>query len=189
MYRHTLVRWAGAAAIAGGTLRGVTALLPSAQTPAIHLTYLAVDLLLLLAVAGLFAFQGERTGGWGALGAMLAVVGAGLLIIDDLFSPTFALYPIAAVVFALGLGVIALGAWIARTLPRWIPALWLVAIVVGALGLGVAALHALFVLSGLLLAAGFVSAGVYLYAAPDRAPQQAHRLNGEQGQQPGEKRL
>jgi hypothetical protein len=167
MYRHALVRWAGAAAIAGGTLRSVTALLPSAQTPAIHLTYLVVDLLLLLAVAGLFIFQQERTGGWGALGAALAVLGAGLLIIDDLFSPTFALYPLAAVVFALGLSVLALCSWSARSLPRWIPALWLAAIVVGALGLGVAALQTLSVLSGLLLAAGFVGAGVYLYAAPD----------------------
>jgi hypothetical protein len=189
MYRHTVVRWAGIAAIVAGTLRSVTALLPTAQTPAIHLTYLAVDLLLLLAVAGLFIFQRERTGGWGALAALVAVVGAGLLIIDDLFSPTFALYPLAAVVFALGLGVLALCAWIARTLPRWIPALWLAAIVVGALGLGVAALQSLVVLSGLLLAAGFVSAGVYLYAAPDRAPQQAHRLNGKQGEQPSEKRV
>jgi hypothetical protein len=50
-------------------------------------------------VSGLMA--GER---WGALGATLAVLGAVLLIIDDLFSPTFALYPIASVVFALGLG-------------------------------------------------------------------------------------
>jgi drug/metabolite transporter (DMT)-like permease len=127
MDRHALVRWTGVAAIAGGALRGVTALLPAAQTPAIHLTYLAIDLLLLLAVAGLFIFQRERTGGWGALGALLAVLGAGLLIIDDLFSPTFALYPIAA-------------------------------------------LHTLVVLSGVLLAAGFVSAGVYLYAAPVSAP-------------------
>ena len=95
------------------------------------------------------------------------MLGAGLLIIDDLFSPTFALYPLAAVVFALGLGVLALCAWIARSLPRWIPALWLAAIVVGALGLGVAALQTLSVLSGLLLAAGSVGAGVYLYAAPD----------------------
>jgi drug/metabolite transporter (DMT)-like permease len=178
MDRHALVRWAGIAAIAGGTLRGVTALLPAAQTPAIHLTYLAIDLLLLLAVAGLFTFQRERTGGWGALGALLAVLGAVLLIIDDLFSPTFALYPIAAVVFALGLGVMALCAWIARTLPRWISALWLAAIAVGALSLGVAALHPLFVLSGLLLAAGFVCAGVYLYAASDCTPQDELRTGG-----------
>jgi hypothetical protein len=54
MDRHGLVRWAGVAAIVAGTLRGVTALLPAAQTPAIHLTYLAIDLL--LAVAGLFTF-------------------------------------------------------------------------------------------------------------------------------------
>ena len=170
MERHALVRWAGVAAIAGGTFRGVTALLPAAQTPATHLTYLTIDLLLLLAVAGLFTFQREQTGGWGALGALLAVLGAGLLIIDDLFSATFALYPIASVVFALGLGVMAICAWIARLLPRWIPALWLAAIVVGALSLGVAALQPLFVLSGLLLAAGFVSAGVYLYTTPGRVP-------------------
>jgi hypothetical protein len=178
MDRHTLVRWAGVAAIAGGTLRGVTALLPAAQTLANHLAYLVIDALLLLAVVGLFTFQRERTGGWGALGALLAVLGAGLLITDDLFSPTFALYPIAAVVFALGLGALALCAWIAHTLPRWIPGLWLAAIVIGALGLGVAALHSLFVLSGLLLAAGFVSAGVYLYAAPERAPQDELRAGG-----------
>jgi hypothetical protein len=171
MDRQTLVRWAGIAAIAAGTLRGITALLPAAQTPAIHLTYLVIDLLLLLAVVGLFTFQRERTGGWGVLGALLAGLGAVLLIFDDLFSPTFALYPIASVVFALGLGVMALGAWLARTLPRWIPALWLAAIVVGALSLGIAALQPLFVLSGLLLAAGFVSAGVYLFAAPEHIPQ------------------
>src|SRR5262249_9514054 len=180
MYRYALVRWAGVAAIAGGTLRGVTALLPSAQTPASHLAYLAIDLLLLLSVAGLFAFQRDRTGGWGALGALLAVLGAGLLIIDDLFSPTFALYPLSAAVFAFGLAVLALRACIARRLPRWITLLWLAAIVVGALGLGVTALHTLVVLSGLLLAAGFVGAGLSLYAAVDRAPQQAHCFNNEQ---------
>src|SRR5258707_15851467 len=119
MHRHTLIRWAGVAAIAGGTLRGVTALLPTTQTLAIHLTYLAVDLLLLLAVTGLFFFQRERIagwGGWGTLGALLAVLGTGVVIIDDLFSPTFALYPLAAVVFALGLGVVALAAWGGRNL-------------------------------------------------------------------------
>ncbi|HEV8194122.1 MAG TPA: hypothetical protein VGP82_21960 [Ktedonobacterales bacterium] len=169
MYRQALIRWAGVAAIAGGTLRGVTVLLPATQTLAIHLTYLTVDLLLLLAVVGLFVFQRERAGVWGAIGALLAVLGAGLLIIDDLFSPTFALYPLAAVVFAFGLGVLALGAWRAQTLPRWIPAIWLAAVVGGALGLGVAALQLLFVLAGLLIAVGFVGVGLYLFAAPDRA--------------------
>jgi len=170
MYRHALSRRAGVAAIAGGTLRGITALLPTTQTPAIHLTYLAVDLLLLVAVTGLYFFQRERIAGWGALGALLAVLGTGLLIIDDLFSPTFALYPIAAVVFALGLGVFALAAWRAQSLPRWITAIWLAAIVVGALGFGVAALQILSVLAGLLFALGFVSAGLYLCTAPDRTP-------------------
>ena len=49
--------------------------------------------------------------------------------------------------------------------------LWLAAIVIGALSLGVAALQPVFVLSGLLLAAGFIGAGLYLYTAPDRVPQ------------------
>jgi hypothetical protein len=75
MDRHALVRWAGVAAIAAGTLHGVTALIPAAQTPAIHLAYLAIDLLLLLAVVGLFTFQREQTGGWGALGTLLATSG------------------------------------------------------------------------------------------------------------------
>src|SRR4051794_21384518 len=153
MRAHTLVRWGGVAAVAGGILRGVTALLPSGHTMVIHLTYLTVDLLLLLAVIGLYVFQRERSGGWWAFGALLAALGAGVLIVDDLFSPTFALYPIASVVFALGLGVFALGAWRARTLPRWVAALWLAAIVVGALSLGVAALQVLFVVAGLLFAA------------------------------------
>jgi hypothetical protein len=169
MYSAGLVRWAGIAAIAGGTLRGVTAVLPATQTLAMHLTYLAIDLLLLLAIVGLYAYQREQIGGWGTLGFLLAVLGSGLLIIDDLFSATFALYPIAAVVFALGLGVLTLAAWRAHTLPRWITLIWLAAIIFGALGLGVAALHLLFILAGLLFAVGFVGAGLYLYAASDRA--------------------
>jgi len=169
MYSTGLVRWAGIAAIAGGTLRAVTAVLPATQTLAIHLTYLVIDLLLLLALVGLYAYQRERIGGWGTLGMLIAVLGSGLLIIDDLFSPTFALYPIAAVVFALGLGMLTLAAWRAHTLPRWITLIWLAAIVVGALGLGVAALHLLFILAGLFFAAGFVGAGLYLYAASGRA--------------------
>ena len=82
---------------------------------------------------------------------------------------TFALYPIAAVVFALGLGVLTLAAWRAHTLPRRITLIWLAAIIFGALGLGVAALHLLFIPAGLLFAVGFVGAGLYLYAASDRA--------------------
>jgi hypothetical protein len=168
MHKPALVRWAGVSASAGGALRGVTALVSASQIPAIHLTYLTIDVLFLLAVAGLYSLQRKRIEGWGTLGALVAMLGAALLIGDDLFSPTFALYPIAAVVFALGLGAHALAAWRARTLPRWISALWLAAIVAGALGLGVPALYLLFTLAGFLIAAGFIGAGLYLYATPDR---------------------
>ena len=171
MDRQTLVRGAGGAALTGGTLRGVTTFLPASQNLATHLTYLAVDLSLLLAVTGLFAFQRKRAGTWaalGPLGALVAILGAALLISDDLFSPAFALYPIAAVVFALGLGALALSAWRARSLPRSISATWLAAIAGGALGLGVAPLHLLFTLAGLLIAVGFVGVGLFLVFSPDR---------------------
>ena len=68
-------------------------------------------------------------------------------------------------VAAIGLLLLAVGAWQANKLPRWIPALWVSSTLLGFVGFFAPGLSGLFVLSGVLFGAGFASAGLKVWSA------------------------
>ena len=152
----------GALAALGGALRVVTSFLPAPHTLAVHATYLTIDVCLFVALAGLLGRQHGRVSRWGQAGALVALAGSGLLVVDDVGSATLALSPTATVVFAAGLCVVGVASWVARTLPRWIPTFWLTATVVGGLGYGIRDLGVLFQVAGVIFGVSFIGLGVAL---------------------------
>lgn len=165
MSRLNLTRWGGFAALLAGILRGIASFTPTSTSITLRSFYFAIDVLLFLGIMGLYGFQRRKTGWWGLVGFVLALTGAGLLIGHDIAntSVNLYLYPIAALLFALGISVFAIGAWRAETLPRWASALLIASTIVGILGYFVKGFDILFVLSGVIFAIAFAGAGLKVW--------------------------
>jgi hypothetical protein len=119
MSRTNLIRWCGLAAVLAGVLRVITSFMPTIASVALQIVYFTIDALLLVGIIGLYGFQKQETGRWGFFGFMLALIGAGLLIGHDVDNALVLLYPVAAFLFAVGISVLAIRSWAAKTLPRW----------------------------------------------------------------------
>ena len=168
MFRIRLIRWGGLAAILAGILRGIASFTPTAASVGLQLFYFAIDVLLLLGVIGMYAFQKQEIGRWGFGGFVLALIGAGLLIGHDVVSAVAFLYPVAAFLFAVGISVLAIRSWAANTLPRWASALLITSTVIGILGFVVKGVDVLFVISGVIFGIGFIGAGLTIWLQPVR---------------------
>ncbi len=127
----------------------------------------------LLGVIGVYAFQKQETGRWGFFGFVLALIGAGLLIGHDVVSAVAFLYPVAAFLFAVGISVLAIRSWAAKTLPRWASALLITSTLVGILGYVIKGFDVLFVISGVIFGIGFIRAGLTVWGH--------HIIRGETG--------
>jgi len=168
MSRIHLIRWGGLAAVLAGILRGIGSFTPTAASVGLQIFYFAIDVLLLLGVIGVYAFQKQETGRWGFFGFVMALIGAGLLIWHDVVSAVAFLYPVAAFLFAVGISVLAIRSWAANTLPRWTSALLITSTIVGILGFVVKGFDILFVVSGVIFALGFIGAGLTVWLQPVR---------------------
>jgi hypothetical protein len=161
----TLIRWCGLAAVLAGLLRGVGSFVPATASFWLQLFYLLIDLLFFFAVIGWYAYQKQETGWWGFTGFLLALIGAGLLIVNDVvnaFTNLF-LYPLAATLFAVGVSVLAIVSWSVNSIPRWACALLIVSTLVGFLGYFSRGFAILFVLSGVMFGVGFIGVGLKLW--------------------------
>ncbi len=162
----TLIRWGGFAAIIAGILRGINALVPpSTPTAILNWLYLVTDIFIFLGMMGLYGFQVRESGVWGFLGWLLTIAGIGIIRYGAIARVD--LYSVGALLFAGGLVVFAVGAWIANKLPRWIPAVWILSTIVGICGYFVAGLQLLFVISGLMFGIGFAAAGFKVWSPPE----------------------
>ena len=101
-----LIRWSGLAAVLAGVLRLITSFMPTIASVALQIVYFTIDALLLVGIIGLYGFQKQETGRWGFLGFMLALLGTGLLLGHDVVSGGALLYPLAAVLFAVGISIL-----------------------------------------------------------------------------------
>jgi hypothetical protein len=163
---HHLFRLGGLAAVVAGILRGVSSFVPqSVGIDRIELLYLFTDLLILFGLMGLYGFQHEEAGLWGFSGFLLAIVGNGMIIGPDGEMFGVALYPVGAVILAVGLDLLVIGAWIANKLSRWTLVLLGLSTILGFIGYFVPRLEFLFVLSGLLFGIGFAGAGRQVWLA------------------------
>ena len=173
MSRTNLIRWCGLAAVLAGILRLIASFTPTAASVGIQIWYFAIDVLLLLGIIGVYGFQKKETGRWGFFGFLLALIGAGLLIGHDVDNAIVLLYPVAAFLFAVGISVLAIRSWAAKTLPRWASALLITSTLVGILGYGIKGFDVLFVISGVIFGIGFIRAGLTVWGH--------HIIRGETG--------
>jgi drug/metabolite transporter (DMT)-like permease len=128
--------------------------------------YLVIDSLLLVSIITLYAYL-RRTPRWLSLpGCLLALVGAVLLVGHDVVDALGNLYAVAALLFAIGITLLALGSWVARALPRWTAFLIIASTVVGSIGYFVSAAGFLFVLSGVLFGLGLIGIGLNIWRKP-----------------------
>ena len=142
-----------------GILRGLSSVVP-ATTPRIMLFYLLIDVLLLFGSIGLYGFGRDEIGLLGASGVLLAIVATLILIARDLAIFGESIYPVGALMFAVGLDLLAIGSWRARKFPRWILLLLILSTVIGPIGFFAGGLGILFVASGILFGIGFAGAGM-----------------------------
>jgi hypothetical protein len=169
MARTNLIRWGGLAAVLAGILRGIASLTPTAASVTLQVLYFTIDVLLLLGIVGVYEFQKQETGRWGFFGFLLALIGASLLIGHDVVVNAVALlYPVAAILFAVGISVLAIRSWAANTLPHWASALLITSTLLGILGYGIKGFDILFVVSGVIFGIGFIGAGLTVWLQPVR---------------------
>ena len=159
MRKFKLIRAGGVAAVLAGMLRGLASVAP-ATTARIMLLYLLIDVLLFFASIGLYAFVRDEIRLAGGLGVLLEVFAALILIARDLRILADSIYPLGALMFALGLDLFAIGSWRLKKFPRWALLVLIVSTLIGPIGFFVQGLEVLFLASGLLFGIGLVGAGM-----------------------------
>jgi hypothetical protein len=155
----------GLTAMIAGVLRVISSVIPTSDSVILKTLYFVIDVCLLSGVLGIYRFERERLGLVGLLAAILAIGGAGLLIVRDTVAWSTSLYGIAALMFSVGLSLLGIASWTTKKLPQWIYIFWVTATLVGILGYLVPALGILFVLSGMLLGVGFTGAGFIIWSS------------------------
>ncbi len=104
MSRNNLLRLGGLAAIIAGILRGISSFDPGSVTPdRLELLYLFTDIFILFGIMGIYGLLHEAAGLWGLFGFLLAIVGDGMIIGPDGEMFGVGLYPVGAVILAVGL--------------------------------------------------------------------------------------
>ena len=160
-----MIRIAGVSAVLAGALRAIAAVVPAS---ALHVNklYLAIDVLILFGLFGLWELLRDRTAFAGLAGLGVAMLASAALIAKDAGVFPSNMYAAAALAFALGLDVFALVSWNARSLPRWILLCWLASTLIGPLGFFIPTLSVLFTISGLMFGIAFSGAGVKMMSGP-----------------------
>jgi hypothetical protein len=167
MSSANLIRLGGLAAIVAGILRGVNSFVPS-STPsvAIAILYLLTDIFILFGIIGIYGFQHQESRLWGFFGFLLAIIGIAMIRTGAIAGVN--LYPIGASTFTVGLSLFAIGAWIAKKLPRWVSVCWVLSTIVGFIGYFIPSLSLLFVISGVIFGIGFAGAGIEVWSATSK---------------------
>ena len=151
MQQNLSIRLSGVAAVAGGLLRAISPAL--ADRPWAPMLWLAIDVLLLLGLIGLYARWAGATGRLGL--ALFVVCVAGVLTVRSQGAVPGA-YAAGAAVWSLGLAALGVRLLFVKRTPRIGPALWIAAVpagLAGPLGMTVA---------GVLFGIGYAAAGAKL---------------------------
>lgn len=169
MSRSELIRWGGLTAMLGGILRGIASFMPTTPGLALQVLYFAIDVLFLVGITDLYAFQRKQTGRWGVVGFLIAFIGVALLIGNDVVKAPTILYPVAASLFTVGTGILALSWWATKTFPRWIAVALILPIFVGLPGYVFKELSVLFLIAGVIFSIGFIGAGLTVWLSRSRS--------------------
>ncbi len=154
-----LMRFGAWAAMAAGVLRIASTFTPyEANSAPLETLYAIIDLGLVFGLIAICLSTADIVGRIGLLAFIVALSGLASIVGPDTVTFGLDLYRIGALVFVLGLGVLALQLLRARIL-RAAAALWLLTL---ASSLASAFIPQAFLAAGLTLGAGYVLAGVFL---------------------------
>ena len=150
-----------------GALRLAASFIPySNSNVKLELLYLIIDVLLLLGLLGIYAYQHEQAGKLGFAGFLPALIGTASIIGPDGKLGEVDLYVAGSLLISLGLCVFSLGIWRAKTLPNAVPLCWIVSTVIGIGGFLVNGPPVTFLLAGVAFGLGFVLAGGKIWSDP-----------------------
>lgn len=154
-----LMRFGAWAAMAAGVLRIASTFIPyEANSAPLETLYAIIDLGLVFGLIAIYLATAGAVGRIGLLAFVVALSGVTSIVGPDTVTFGVDLYRIGALVFVLGLGVLALQFFRARIL-RAAAALWLLTL---ASSLASAFISQAFLAAGLTLGAGYVLAGMFL---------------------------
>lgn len=157
------IRWCGLAAMLAGALRTATSFWhPPEPGVAPEVLYLVLDLLILFGILGIYAFQSDRIGRLGLLGFVVAVSGTAIIAGPDGTIGPVDMYAAGSLCIGVGLVLLGVASWMARTLPMWIGIMWIVSTSAGILGTAMA-VQTLFVVSGVAFGMAFGGAGAMVW--------------------------
>lgn len=167
MSSSNLIRLGGLAAILAGILRGVNSIISNdASNTVIASLYFLTDVFILFGTISIYGFQHQESRLWGFFGFLLAIIGIAIIRTGEISGVS--LYPIGALIFVVGLSLLAVGSWIARKLPRWIPIFWILSTISGFIGYFVPGLSFLFAISGIIFGIGFAGAGIKIWSTTSK---------------------
>ena len=167
MSMTSLIRLAGLAAILAGVLRVGASFLPATEPSApLEWLYLVIDVAIMFALVGIYAYQHAESGVLGFVGFVLSVVGTESIGGPDGMIGDLDIYRAGTTVIGVGLVFLAAGSLRAAKLPVYVPVLWIVSTLVAmttfvAEGSGVP-----FLISGITFGLGFIGAGLRLWTEP-----------------------
>ena len=133
----------------------------------IEVLYLAIDLLLLFAIVGVYAYVRERSGWMGLVGFVFALAGTGSIVGPDGTLGGVDMYVVGATTLSIGLTVLSVGAWRGAALPRAVCALWIASTLIGVGGYVAQGPGVWFTLAGLAFGVGFLLAGLRMWRDPE----------------------
>jgi hypothetical protein len=161
----TLLRLAGAAAIAGGTLRIIDVFLPAMADATRQQIYFVTDLFLLVGAIGLYAENARALRWRGATGFALFLLGILLVRSPQVSFFGAGGYQTGAAIALTGICILGLALLLERT-ALLAPLMWLGALATGIVGSGGIAPLSAVALAGILFGAGFIALGTMRLRAP-----------------------
>jgi hypothetical protein len=166
-----LLRVLGTAAILGGALRIGSAFIPWAPGQAwLELLYLAVDVLLLFGLMGIYLACRDRVGVIGFIAFAIAETGIASIVGPDGVVPAYGIdtYQLGVLVITVGLTFFAIVQLVARAGPLWAPLCWVASMLVGVGGSFGGDPETGFLIGGVLFGLGFIVAGWPLVSPGNR---------------------
>lgn len=160
---RAVLRLAGGAVV-GGALIDIVApfvIYPRLVEPQPHLVYVAIDLLLMIGMLGVWSASRRTASVLGLVGFVLGLLGVMLVRTSSARMFGEATYVVASSVWSIGMAVWALDLLRARTF-RVAAGLWILALAIGLAGLALKDHGAITHIAKMSFIAGFVCAGLHL---------------------------
>lgn len=163
MQQRSVLRLAGAATIIGAAIDIVAPFLiyPRLIEPQPHLVYVAIDLLLLIGMLGVWSASARATGVLGLIGFVVALLGVMLVRTSSAEIFGGASYMIASSVWSIGMVVWAVDLLRAKAF-RITAGLWIAALVIGLVGVALKDHGPIAHVAKMSFVVGFIIAGLDL---------------------------